>query len=230
MIMVYVPEGPFEMGDGWISDNYEYSSPVNTVNVAAFWIDQTEITNARYNLCVKAGDCSLPKITWSYTRPDYYSNPRYENYPVIGVDWNMARAYCTWAGRRLPTEAEWEKAARGTDGRPYPWGKDLDCTRANYWGCEEDTVAVGSYPDSASPYGVDDMVGNVSEWVSSLDFTYPYTFGDGREDLSAPGPRVQRGGAWATGESQANPTLRLHSDPTIFKNTVGFRCVRDAQP
>jgi serine/threonine-protein kinase len=114
MVMVYVPAGEFTMGEG--SDKHQ-------VNLDAFWIDQTEVTNAMYAQCVVNGDCEPPSFSKSYTRESYYGNTEFDDYPVIYVDWNQANAYCSWAGRRLPTEADWEKAARGTDGRTYPWGR-----------------------------------------------------------------------------------------------------------
>jgi len=161
MVQVYVPAGSFQMGSD-TGDSDE--KPVHTVTLDAFWIDRTEVTNAMYALCVEAGKCSPPSSSKSYTRDNYYGDAQYNNYPVIYVTWDNANAYCEWAGRRLPTEAEWEKAARGTDGRTYPWGDAApDSTRLNYNSNVGDTTEAGKYPSGASPYGVWDMAGNVWE-------------------------------------------------------------------
>ena len=145
MVMVYVPAGEFEMGSeaeeglaacrelyepfsyrecerSW----FEEEEPPHNVYLDAFWIDQTEVTNAQYQACVADGDCDLPEETSSYTHDDYYGNSQYDEYPVIHVSWYDAQDYCEWAGRRLPTEAEWEKAARGENGLTYPWGNTFD--------------------------------------------------------------------------------------------------------
>lgn len=121
----------------------------------------------RYERCVEANVCKPPRESRSYTRTAYYGNVEFDEYPVIYVDWNMAKTYCEWRGGRLPTEAEWEKAARGEDGRTYPWGEGIDCDKANYQSsCIGDTTKVGSYLEGVSPYGVYDMAGNVWEWVT----------------------------------------------------------------
>jgi len=128
--MVYVPAGRFWMGseDG-DPDAFYNEKPQHEVNLDAFWIDRTEVTNAQYRRCVDDGPCSPPSRSISYDRDNYYDNPEFDDYPVIYVDWNQAKAYCTWADKRLPTEVEWEKAARGTDRRIYPWGNDFDGSR-----------------------------------------------------------------------------------------------------
>ena len=107
-----------------------------------------------------------PQDTSSHIRSSYYGNSKFDNYPVVYVDWNQAHAYCEWRGGSLPTEAQWEKAARGTDGRTYPWGEKLDCDKANYSGCIGDTTPVGSYESGKSPYGIYDLAGNVWEWTA----------------------------------------------------------------
>ena len=141
--------------------------PQYTVYLDAYWIDQTDVTNAMYAQCGAAGNCTGPHDTSSHSRSNYYGSSQYADYPVINVDWNQTGVYCRWAGRRLLTEAEWEKAARGTDGRIYPWRNQApDATLANNNDHVGDTPKVGSYPAGASPNGALDLAGNVSEWVA----------------------------------------------------------------
>lgn len=224
MVMVYVPEGEFTMG----SDAFSDGQPIHTVNLDSFWIDQTEVTNAMYTKCVEDGDCTPPSSSNSYTHDGYYGNSEFNDYPVIYVNWNQANAYCSWAGRKLPTEAEWEKAARGTDGRTYPWGEEISCNIANYYDgrkyCVDDTSKVGTYPSGASIYGALDMAGNVWEWVSTLYQDYPYNATDGREDLTASGSRVLRGGAWDINGYNVRSALRYGVGPAGTSNSFGFRC------
>ncbi len=221
MTQVYVSAGSFTMGSGHGSDG----ELVHTITLNAFWIDRTEVTNATYALCVKAGKCSAPKQTKSFTRNRYYGNSQYDNYPVIYVSWNDAIKYCGWTGRRLPTEAEWEKAARGTDGRTYPWGNAApDLNKLNYDYNVGDTTEVGKYPGGASPYGALDMAGNVWEWVSSQYKSYPYNATDGRESLTGNESRVLRGGAWNYHMSGARASFRSWFDESLNNGTVGFRC------
>ena len=135
MVLVYVPAGEFKMGSSRAEDpqTFEEELPQHIVYLDDYWIDQTEVTNAQYARCVAdGGACTKPNDNTSLTRSSYYDNSQYANYPVILVSWSQAAAYCAWAGRRLPTEAEWEKAARGPDGRIYPWGNTFDGTMANY--------------------------------------------------------------------------------------------------
>jgi formylglycine-generating enzyme required for sulfatase activity len=254
MVQVYIPAGTFEMGspeeimlsecqkyrDDCLEGFYQSMEPAHTVKLAAFWIDQTEVTNAMFALCVEDGYCHQPDESLLFSQVGYYEVPEFANYPVREVTWEDALNYCTWAGRRLPTEAEWEKAARGTDGRLYPWGNDpvtgnrnnfcdVNCPRSNRdLGTNDgyiDTSPVGSYPDGASPYGVLDMAGNVREWTSSLYLPYPYRANDGREDLTVDGYRVVRGNHWDGTADFALAAYRFEDPPDYHSTCVGFRCV-----
>ncbi len=223
--MRLIPAGEFTMGNN--NGNAE-SRPASAIYVETFYIDKYEVTNEMYDVCASAGLCRMPKKLGSATRPSYYNNPTFSNYPAIYVDWKMAKAYCEWRGARLPTEAEWEKAARGAeDERAYPWGNDFDCDFANHSGCVNDTAPVNQYNEGQSPYGVYGMSGNVWEWTSSLFSFYPYSPTDGREDPDASGNRIARGGSWnifgGTGGNIRIDT-RFKLDPTYFGAYVGVRC------
>ena len=220
MLMMYVSGGLFHDGR---ENGQNNEKPVHEVTLAAYWIDQTEVTNGMYAKCVQSGGCQSPVDKSSRTRNSYYGNVTYADYPVINVDWKQAKAYCEWAGGRLPSEAEWEKAARGTDGRTYPWGEGIDGTRANYDGNIGDTTRVGSYPTGASPYGALDMAGNAWEWVN--DWYGPYIAG------SVTGPfqgdvRVLRGGSWLVSDLNSRSADRGRYVPSYSSDDLGFRCVR----
>jgi formylglycine-generating enzyme required for sulfatase activity len=189
MVLVYVPEGEFIMGSiaeemftecqKFIQecqlDWFVNEEPPHSVYVDSFWMDQTEVTNRMYASCVDAGVCKEPPYRKNWNTTPYYGQAEYENFPMINVRWEMARTYCEWVGRRLPTETEWEKAARGTDGRIYPWGNDVPSadllTNALYGLAEQSEV--GIHPSGASPYGALDMAGNVAEWTNDLYDIYP---------------------------------------------------------
>ena len=247
-VMVYIPAGSFSMGQtadqalaecskffndcqlSWFADE----QPPHSVSLPAFWIDRTEVTNSAYAQCVSTGACLPPASASSKTRSSYYGNPQYGDYPVINVDWERARSYCEWAGGRLPTEAEWESAARGTDGRTYPWGNaSPTCSLVNFGEpklCTGDTSQVGSYPAGASVYGLVDMAGNVSEWVH--DWYGDATYSQGSQDNPA-GPdageaRVLRGGAWNLNPNFLRTTNRDHQVPAAHNDHIGFRCASPA--
>ncbi len=238
---VFVPAGQFSMGCA--SDlSYELcdvdARPIHTVYLDAFYIDRTEVTNAQYRACEAAGACLPPVRNRSETRGDYYINPAYDNYPVIQVDRNRAIAYCQWVGKRLPTEAEWEKAARGTDLYVFPWGNDEpSCDLMNYiWGiereyyCVGDTVAVGSYPENASPYGALDMTGNVSEWVNDIYasryyYNSPYYNPQGPSSTDK-NEGLVRGGSWNDTWRAVTTYVRLDESEIYKLYRIGIRCAR----
>jgi len=217
--MIAIPAGEFTMGS-----DVEDERPPHVVSVGAFEIDQFEVTNQEFERFVwetgyvtnaeKAGETS-----WRYYAKD---KPQH---PVVKVSWNDARAYCEWAGKRLPTEAEWEKAARGTDARVYPWGNQWVEAKANakeagYRG----TTAVGSFPDGGSPYGVMDMAGNVAEWTT--DWFKAYPGGDFYSPYFGDKYRVIRGGGWFSDKRLVRTTERSCSGVELANDDVGFRCVR----
>lgn len=229
--MMYVPEGDFTMG----YDGATFTSPVHQVYLDAYWIDKFEVTNILYKKCMDAGKCLQPYATKSFYRDSYFGNSQYDNYPVISVNWEQAKAYCEWVGKRLPTEAEWEKAARGTDSRIYPWGNALGDSKANFADAatlgkgQRDTSEVGQYSGDTSPYGVMDLAGNVEEWM--VDWYSYYSNETQRNPMGPPSGqlRVIRGGSWMTapnttsGGSTSGRSSRL---PWGTANTLGFRCAR----
>jgi formylglycine-generating enzyme required for sulfatase activity len=206
--------------------------PRHQVYLGAFYMDVYEVTNAAYRACVSAGVCTLPNKTSSATRSSYYGNSQYDNYPVINVTWDQAKTYCEWRGGSLPTEAQWEKAARGTDGRTYPWGEGIDSNRANYNNNVGDTTEVGSYESGKSPYGMYDLAGNVWEWVADWYDSSYYANSPSSNPL---GPssgtfRVLRGGAWSNHDFNLRASSRYRNPPDSIYIDVGFRCVRGTSP
>jgi formylglycine-generating enzyme required for sulfatase activity len=259
MVMVYVPAGEFEMGSdgdevGYAlqlcieyrgSDTREWfedEQPVHTVALDSFWIDQIEVTNGQYRRCVEAEACEPPD-TSPYAQDAHYGDDVYDDYPVVWVTWYEAVAYCEWAGARLPTESEWEYAARGPGGWVFPWGNEFAGTRLNYCdaGCERDwaddavddgyarAAPVGSYPGGASWCGALDMAGNVSEWVADWNGDYP-----SERQANPTGPlsgvaRALRGGSWHDTPYYVRGAARSGFHPVVTSDGRGFRCARSSE-
>jgi len=226
MVQVYVPEGEFVMGKPGTPD---FDSPDHRVHLEAFWIDRVEVSNAMYAACVDAGACSHPFLEEN----PYYGRWVYRNLPVVFVNWSQATEYCEWAGRRLPTEAEWEKAARGTDERPYPWGKALPTPRlANY--AESligEPVSVYRYPSGASPYGALNMAGNVREWLADW-FDKRYYLETPRDNPTGPETGIERSmrsGAYDADANEIYTTSRYKHEPQSAGLSRGFRCAESAK-
>ena len=231
--MILIPSGDFIIG---YDNGVKAEKPQNTRHVDTFYIDKYEVTNSHYTECVEAKNCIPPYKNNSSTRSTYFGNPKYNDYPVIYVDWYMAKNYCEWRDARLPTEPEWEKAARGTDGRLYPWGNRIDYTFANYSNYVGDTTKVGSYEIGKSVYGVYDMSGNVSEWTNSLFYYYPYKTKEFEDDNNVLTPRVTRGGDWRS-DSVAKLRASYREGYNLYYqgklenyDFLGFRCARSIGP
>jgi formylglycine-generating enzyme required for sulfatase activity len=212
---VRVPAGTFLMGaEGDARDN-----PARVVYLDTFWIGQTEVTNAQYAECVASNVCTVPTNS-------HWNDPTLADHPVTNVTWEQAQTYASWVGGRLPTEAEWEKAARGTDARPYPWGSEAPgAMHANLNFTIGRTVPVGSYPQGASPYGALDMAGNVEEWVADRYDPNYYTVSP---DSNPQGPdigmlRVLRGGSFTFNLLNARSFVRGKISPDAKFDSVGFR-------
>ena len=257
IVMRLVPEGKFVMGGSADTamaecnkldisrtcnrDWFTVEEPAHTVYLDAFYMDKYEVTNAAYKTCVVAGICQPPSKASSDTRSSYYNNSTYDDYPVIYVDWNMAKVYCEWRGGRLPTEAEWEKAARSVDGRLYPWGNTFDGTKANFcdtncdriWSNKNyddgytDTAPVDTFADGVSVYNIFNLAGNVWEWVADW---YDPAYYKNSPPSNPLGPssgqyRVLRGGSWNYhGGDLLRTTVRGYFAPSDKYYYVGFRC------
>jgi formylglycine-generating enzyme required for sulfatase activity len=210
---------------------YASETPQQRISLPTFHIARVPVTNAQYERFARATRHPAPGHWRGGQSPAGKAD-----HPVTYVDWLDAQAYCAWAGVRLPSEAEWEKAARGTDGRTWPWGDDAPGrTHCNFNGnvhgtspVLQDSSPVGAYPAGASPYGVMDMAGNVWEWVSTLYAPYPYDAADGRESAISDGPRALRGGSFASQSARyVRCAMRSLSYPARRREHIGFRVVRD---
>lgn len=235
-VMVLVSAGDFLMGSD-TEDNEADSDekPRHLIWLDEYWIDRFEVTNSQYKKFIDTVGHAVPFIDAGWAAPYSWTNGTYPeglaNYPVVLVDWNDAKAYCSWAGGRLPTEAEWEKAARGNDGRIYPWGDetatcDYSIINNGVLGCGTNGIwPVGSKPDGVSPYGAVDLAGNVWEWTSSLYKNYPYNPDDGRETIESEQKRVIRGGSWDDIANRVRSAYRLDVSPESQNISLGFRCI-----
>jgi formylglycine-generating enzyme required for sulfatase activity len=229
--MVLVPAGEFVMG---AHQEYEMADKdertTHTVYLNAFSIDRYEVTTARYAKFIQETKRPAPKY-WSEE-----TLKQHERKPVVGVDWNDAAAYCAWVEKRLPTGAEWEKAARGTDLRLYPWGNEEPGRQwANFDHCcdkgYEALTEVGSFEQGKSPYGVYDMAGNVWEWVADRydEGSYGKSAERNPTGRSSGEKRIVRGGAWDSASTYVRSSYRLRLSPTFRLDNIGFRCARDAK-
>ncbi|NPV74801.1 MAG: SUMF1/EgtB/PvdO family nonheme iron enzyme [Anaerolineae bacterium] len=227
IVQVYIPAGNFQMGRSASGDELSDDQPQHTVWLDAFWIGLTPATNAAYSLCVASGDCKPPCSP--ETNPHYY-DPVYASHPVVYVTWQAAQDYCRWAGGRLPTEAEWERAAGGDGWREYPWGEaDPAENLANLGGFNESTMPVGSFPEGASPFGVLDMGGNVREWTADWyapDY-YPVSPAANPQGPPTGTERVLRGASWNDPWYYAKLTRRYAHAPDSAGANRGFRCAFD---
>jgi len=224
--LVQVPAGSFLMGS---ESGAADEQPAHRVTSSAFAMDRYEVTNARYLGCVRAGVCLPPSLSSSNMRPHYFDEPAFADYPVILVSWAQAQAFCRFAGGRLPTEAQWEHAAAGSDApRTYPWGESPpDCSKANFAGCVGDTDRVGRRLAGQSPFGAFDMAGNVWEWTADW-YDPSYYRASPTQDPTGPATgtlKVMRGGCWVSGASTLRTTCRKPNLPNSWAPNVGFRCV-----
>lgn len=236
--MINIPRGPFTMGR---NDGPPDERPAHTVILQDYLIDRLPVTNAQYAAFLDGVGLSGANGERLYDHDDpdarihrinnrWRADPGSEQHPVIEVPWTGARAYCASRMARLPTEAEWEKAARGTDARLYPWGNAIpDGSRARFSAGWHDTAPVDAHPGGASPYGVLDMAGNAWEWVSSAYRPYPYRADDGRENPEPGTVRATRGGGQDSSAAEITTTQRgrnLSRNPASGHHNIGFRCAR----
>lgn len=226
-LMALIPAGSFKMGS---KSGEADESPAHNVTLPDYYFDVFEVTNEQYAACVNDDACKPPTNTGSATQNQYYSGGPYTHYPVIYVSWEMAQNYCEWRGARLPTEAEWEKAARGDGDSLYPWGDNISCSLANYRSCGvNDTGPVDYFASGLSPYGIYGLAGNVMEWVADwYDAAYyASSLGDNPSGPASGQFRVVRGGAFSSDASFLRVTDRDRKAPTTIFAYVGFRCARN---
>lgn len=232
--LVLIPVGEFEMGSnldqmmtlceslegGCDPSDFADEAPVHLVMLDAYYIYQFEVTNTQYRLCVDAGTCPAPAFG------EFYNDVRFSQHPVVFVNWFAAEAYCAWAEGRLPSEAEWEYAARGADGRTFPWGEAAECGYGNYSGCTQGlTMPIGSFAEGVSPWGVFDLSGNATEWVGDWYGKYPETSVENPLGPQDGELRVARGGSWKNPLLGVRTTARTANYPDVYSSGTGFRCV-----
>ena len=230
--MVFVPSGTFTMGSDGGNANEQ---PMHTIALSAYWIDRNAVTVDAYADCLNAGACTVPDgslggCNWGVAdRGDH---------PINCVDWSQALAYCSWAGKRLPTEAEWEKAARGPDAWTYPWGEEvptcdyavMNDPNAGGVGCGSGSSwPVGSKRSGMSPYGALDMAGNIFQWVNDWYSSTYYSVSPSTDPLgpSTGSFKIQRGGGWGTSSAGLRSAYRFTFVPAGWFDLAGFRCARD---
>jgi formylglycine-generating enzyme required for sulfatase activity len=226
--MVLIPAGSFLMGS---STGQADEAPEHEVSLDAYYLDAFEVSNIMYRACVESGACTQGNKPDSFTYQGYRDNPSYDNYPVVGVTWDQAEAYCRWAGKRLPTEAEWEYAASGPENLIWPWGNTFDANLSA--ASAPDVQPVDSYPGAVSPFGVYNMAGNVGEWVADVyneayyansPASNPLSTGDGAE-------RIFRGGSFANPDGAFYTTSRRYKNGRTFNDVdIGFRCAMNNAP
>ena len=264
MEMVWVPAGEFQMGsdDSGVDTALELcetygvpcvrqyldkEQPAHKVALDSFWLDRTEVTNAQYRQCLEAGVCNPPRKRSSATRDSYFDDSSFDDYPVIWSTLRDARIYCEFVGARLPTEAEWEYAARGPEGLLFPWGNEFDGTRLNYcdascdlaWADETtddgyaDTAPVGNYPQGASWCGALDLAGNVREWTADLYDSEYYSESPAQNptgpSTSPGGNQVERGGSWNSNPFEVRGAWRAGDHANYKHNFMGIRCAKDSE-
>lgn len=225
-VLVFVPGGLYQVG---ADDLTEQDRPVHQVRLSPYWIAKVPVTNEQYSRFMQANP--------GYRRPGFWSEEIFNrpNQPVVGVSWEDAQAYCKWAGLTLPSEAQWEAAARGTDGRRYPWGDTPPNDElANFGGAKGRTTSVGQYPAGSGPFGTLDQIGNVCEWCADiLDAEVYRKREDGMLDpvVTQGEPfRVMRGGSWLDKSEDLPAALRFRYWPRLRRRFIGFRCGMPAGP
>jgi serine/threonine-protein kinase len=219
---VTIPAGDFLMGStGADKMAYFDEKPQHQVYLPEYRISLTPVTNRQYSQFVAATGHRVPSDWKNGQIPSGKAD-----HPVVEITWHDAQAFCTWAEVRLPTEAEWEKAARGPEGRIWPWGNNAPTDKlCNFDGNAGGTTSVGHYPEGKSFYGCLDMAGNVWEWTSTIFKDYPYKSDDGREDTKASGSRTLRGGSWIYLDQSVRCAYRITLDPDLMYDFIGFRVV-----
>jgi formylglycine-generating enzyme required for sulfatase activity len=220
-VLIYVPGGELILGDESI---HPWSKPLRRVRLSPFWIARFLVTNEQYSRFLEENPNSRKPAFWEDTR---FNQP---THPVVGLSWGDAQAYCRWAGLELPSEAQWEAAARGKDQRPYPWGRELPTPRhGNFGGASGGTTPVGAYPAGTGPYGTLDQAGNVWEWCADSWASNAYQhFEDGQQDPVTRGElavRSLRGGSWMNPPQDLHAAYRDRGTAKLRFNNQGFRCV-----